>query len=258
MEVAKLKIRCISRPHFDVDSFLEFLNEESESWKRTPKAKCADEIVEVAGRICYMSFSKKQSSKTNLEYIRNLIDQGHESVLEHVSWTFLMTGVSRSFTHQLVRHRVGFAFSQLSQQYHDETDAKIIAPPYLKKDPERFSHWKDSISQSFKTYRSLIKEAKNDHTYIYSSKKEKLRDIRSTARSVLPNAIETKMMVTANARAIRHFLSIRGSLEGDWEMRAVSTRLYEIVSQDAPALFQDFIVEIFADGSSKIVRKKIN
>lgn len=257
MEIAELKIRCISRPNFDINSFLEFLSEESESWKRTPEAKCADEIVEAAGRICYMSFGKKQSSKNNSEYIRNLIDQGHESVLEHVSWTFLMTGVSRSFTHQLVRHRVGFAFSQLSQQYHDETDAKIIAPTSLKKDPERFSRWKDSVSQSFETYRSLIKEAKNDHTSIYSNKKEKLRDLRSTARSVLPNAIGTKIVVTANARALRHFLSIRGSLEGDWEMRAVSTRLYEIVSQDAPALFQDFIIEICEDGSSKIVKKII-
>jgi flavin-dependent thymidylate synthase len=78
----------------------------------------AEKIVENAGRVCYLSFENLSGRSTEL-YIQNLIRQGHESVLEHASWTFVLTGVSRSFSHQMVRHRAGFAYSQLSQQYVD-------------------------------------------------------------------------------------------------------------------------------------------
>ena len=108
----------LSSPQFDTQAFLDFLRLEQEAWNRTPCATGSEELVEVAGRICYMSFGEKQSRRSNREYIQNLIAQGHESVLEHVSWTFLIVGVSRAFTHQLVRHRIGFSFSQLSMKVY--------------------------------------------------------------------------------------------------------------------------------------------
>src|SRR5437879_5398802 len=130
------QLYLLSRPTFDVEAFLTFLSQESLTWRRTQSATEAEEIVEAAGRICYMSFGASQSPRDNFEYIQNLIRMGHDSVLEHVSWTVLVTGVSRAFTHQLVRHRVGFAFSQLSQQYHDEHYAGFVMPPILKDVPE--------------------------------------------------------------------------------------------------------------------------
>ena len=84
----------ISRCSFDVEALLSFLKEERIEWQRTPKATEPEEIVEVAGRVCYMSFGERQSPRSNGEYIRNLIGQKHESVLEHVNWTFLLVGVS--------------------------------------------------------------------------------------------------------------------------------------------------------------------
>src|SRR5689334_13364185 len=114
-------VYLISSPRFKIAEFNRFLAAERLQWKRTPHSAPAEELVEVSGRICYLSFGALQSPRSNREYIQNLIDREHESVLEHASWTFLLTGVSRAFTHQLVRHRVGFSFSQLSQQYHDET-----------------------------------------------------------------------------------------------------------------------------------------
>ena len=131
----KPKIYLIARSRFDEEAFLPFLREEKAKWHRTAGATEPEEIVEISGRICYMSFKTKrtkQSPRSNADYIRNLIEQGHESVLEHVSWTFLLTGVSRALTHQLVRHRVGFSFSQLSQQYHEETGATFVENALLK------------------------------------------------------------------------------------------------------------------------------
>ncbi len=213
--------------------------------------------MEAAGRVCYMSFGVHQSPRTNAEYIRHLIRMGHESVLEHVSWTFLVTGVSRAFTHQLVRHRVGFAFSQLSQQYHDETEAEFVEPWPLGSHPDARAAWEQAVSSAKGAYREILQILRGLEGKIGKNPaqhKEVQRAIRSAARSVLPNATETKIVVTANARALRHFFAIRGSIPGDVEMRKVGTELLRLVQAEAPSLFFDFRVERLPDGSP-IVRR---
>jgi thymidylate synthase (FAD) len=115
-----VRVHLVSRPQFDLGEFLAFLANSQMGWRRSAGAGDAQELIEAAGRVCYMSFGQNQSERTNVEYIRNLIELGHESVLEHVNWGFVISGISRALSHQIVRHRVGFAFSQLSQQYHDE------------------------------------------------------------------------------------------------------------------------------------------
>src|ERR1044072_8132924 len=115
-----MKVYVIGRPRFETRTLLSFLRDKGTSWKRSRNSTECEQLVEIGGRVCYMSFGKAQSPRTNAQYIRNLIEMGHESVLEHVSWTFIIAGISRAFTPQLVRHRVGISFSQLSQQYHDE------------------------------------------------------------------------------------------------------------------------------------------
>ena len=212
----KLIVYLINRPQFDVETLLPFLASQKTSWNRSPNATEAEEIVEVAGRLCYMSFGPRQSPKTNQAYIKHLITMGHDSVLEHVNWTFLLEGVSRGFSHQLVRHRVGFAFSQLSQQYHDEREAQFIEPTLVKKHPEAKDTWKKAINTANESYQELMELLKNlefDETKELD-KKETKRAIFSAARSVLPNATDTKVLVTGNARALRHFLKIRGGIPG--------------------------------------------
>jgi thymidylate synthase (FAD) len=207
--------------------------------------------VEIAGRICYMSFGDKQSPRRNGAYIHNLIKQGHESVLEHVSWTFLLARISRAFTHQLVRHRVGFAFSQLSQQYHEETSATFVEPAHLQQSPRALEAWRKAIAISQESY-NVILDSLAEHEGKQGpelSKKEFKRAIRSAARSVLPNATETKIVVTANARALRHFFKIRGSIPGDIEMREVAAELFKLVQNDGPSLFADFSLQQLADGT---------
>jgi len=255
MKISTPQLRCIAKTVVDFNMIQDFLGVENTTWKKTKNSSVSDDLIEFSGRVCYMSFGSRQSPRTNAEYIRNLIESGHGSVLEHASWTFLASGVSRGFTHQLVRHRVGFSYSQLSQQYYDESDADFVAPPSLRKGTVLYIKWVDAMQSSLGLYRELIASAKKLSINKSFSNKEKLRELRTTARSILPNAIETKIVFTVNARAIRNFLDARGAIEGDWEMREVSSQIFDIVKEDAPSVFQDFEVVTLDDGSRSVKRR---
>ena len=199
-----------------------------------------------------MSFlpDKSKTRHPTSKYIANLIKKEHESVLEHVSWSFILDDVSRAFTHQLVRHRVGFAFSQLSQQYHVESDAAFVVPTGLPETSPSAKLWEDTVSAIQRAYKALLSDLDSKGP---QKPKERKRWHRSIARSLMPNATATTIAITANARTLRHFFRVRGTIEGDYEMREVCAALLEIVSQDSPALFADFAIETHIDGE-KIVR----
>lgn len=252
------QIYLLARPRIDADGIHRFLQDTNAQWRQTDTATEAERMIEFAGRICYMSFGAHQSARDNREYIRNLIISGHESVLEHVSWTFLITGVSRGFSHQLVRHRVGIAFSQMSQQYHDEKDAEFVVPTGIDKHPEALRLWEEQTTSALEAYRQisdlLRADAVSDEAGL--TEKEKKRLLRSIARSVLPAATETKIVMTGNARALRHFLEVRGTIPGDIEMRVVASELLRILTVEAPSVFFDFAVEVLEDDGSPIVCHK--
>lgn len=241
-------IYILARPSFDVEEADRFLGDSSLEWAESAGASAAERLVEFCGRICYMSFRKDTSTirHPNYSYIGNLIASGHGSVLEHVSWSFLLDGVSRAFTHQLVRHRVGFSFSQLSQQYHDESDVEFLVPIGLSAEDRKA--WTRAAEALKIAYRSFLNSSFPDHL----SKREALRHRRSVARSILPNAAATTIAVTANARALRHFFEVRGTIEGDYEMRAVACELFKAIVPDAPSLFQGLEVVQHADGAEII------
>ncbi|WP_374940814.1 FAD-dependent thymidylate synthase [Bradyrhizobium sp. SRS-191] len=213
-----------------------------------------ERIVEIAGRTCYLSFSNPSGRDTG-EYIENLVRQGHESVLEHVSWTFLLSGVSRAFTHQLVRHRAGFSYSQLSQQYVDHRAIRFVVPAEIQSQPGLLASWKGTVLAQRGAYIELVESLNRLPSPLKS--REKIRSMRSAARSVLPNCVEAVIAVTANARSWRHFLDVRGATEGDVEMRRVSALLLHLLKQDAPNMFSDFSQASLSDGwpiVQKIVR----
>ncbi len=143
----------LSRPHF-TNEYQAFLAKTGVIWQET-KVSDAERVVEFAGRICYMSFGARQSPRDNAAYIANLIDQGHDSVLEHASWTFLLDGVSRSLTHQLIRHRIGFSYSQLSQQYYDHSAAEFLMPTGLEQNPVAFAAWSAAIEAARNAYYTI-------------------------------------------------------------------------------------------------------
>lgn len=248
-------VYCLARPNFEYSEFLRFLKDVNVEWRRDAKASNGEELVEVSGRICYMSFGAQQSKRDNGEYIANLLRQGHESVLEHASWTLLITGVSRSFTHQLVRHRAGFSYSQLSQQYHEERNLSVIVPSEISNNPELLAEWEDVVVRSHRVYNDSLDqlEAMGD-TPKEVPVREELRKVRSASRSILTEATATKIVLSANARSLRHLFTVRGGIIGDQEMRRVTSLLFEIVRRDAPNLFQDFDLQSLDDGSPIIVK----
>lgn len=256
--VEQPRIYLISRPALDMQAVKKFLADEATSWRRSAKSTESERLVELGGRVCYMSFGDSQSPRTTREYIHNLIVQGHESVLEHAVWTLLITAVSRAFSHQLVRHRVGFSFSQLSQQYHDQTDAQFVLPEPLQHDGRAVEIWKAAIVSSKDAYGKLMAEIQErlSASDPNMSTKERHRALRSAARSVLPNATETKVLVTANARALRHFLDVRGGIIGDPEMRRVAASLLRLMQKEAPAMFDDFRLKFRPDKSPMVVHTK--
>jgi thymidylate synthase (FAD) len=155
---------------------------------------------------------------------------------------------------------VGFSFSQLSQQYHDERQASFVMPAHLESIPEAREAWIKAIDATKEAYASINALLLKNGSYLSEDldKKELNRAVRSAARSVLPNATETKIVITANARALRHFFDVRGSIPGDIEMRRVAAALLGIVKREAPGMFFDFKIESLSDGSPIVRRNDRN
>jgi thymidylate synthase (FAD) len=193
-----------------------------------------------------------QSPKTNANYLQHLIDQGHESVLEHAVYSVVADGISRGLSHQLVRHRAGFSYSQLSQQYHDETNAEFAAPLGLGHSSNAHRVWRSAVNNAKDAYAVLMGDIARSKYASHLSRKERLRAIRSLARGVLPNATVTTLVITGNARAWRHLLKIRGAISGDPEMRTFCAQLFNLLRRETPDLFRGF--EIKRDRLGPFVR----
>ncbi|MCS7046636.1 MAG: FAD-dependent thymidylate synthase, partial [Gemmataceae bacterium] len=172
----------------------------------------------------------------------------HGSVLEHAVWNFIVTGVSRSLTHELIRHRAGFGYSQLSQRYVDESIAEYVEPDCIAADPELHRLWLETIAVAHQAYLTLterLMEAFQDEP----DKTLRRKLARQAARSVLPNATETKIFVTANARALRHFIELRGSRHAETEIRKLAIQVLRIMQKQAPNLFGDYQLVPLPDGT---------
>lgn len=233
------------------DGMQRFLADRQLTWVHDGAASDAERAAEAAGRVCYMSFGDRQHRKSTAEYLANIIAQGHGSVLEHANFTLLVDGITRALSHQLVRHRVGFAYSQLSQQYNDESGATFAEPEGLSRDAglqQRWNRWSD---ETLSLYGALLRFNGHDTAADGASltKKERSRLARSIARSVLPNATLTTLVTTGNARAWRYLLRTRGDIAGDLEMRAYCVAAYRILNGIAPHLFAGFGIGEDALGS---------
>jgi thymidylate synthase (FAD) len=224
-----------------------FLNEEGLVFT-TDSGVPAEILNEIAGRTCYMSFGKGR--KSNQEYLENILSSKHGSVLEHAVWNLLITGVSRALTHELVRHRAGFAYSQLSQRYVDESEARYVVPPLYQESPELREKWQHTIECIRSAYRELA-EVTAQHVqqkHPDMPPRDRRKWARQAARSILPNACETKIFVTGNSRAWRHFLEQRGSPHADTEIRLLAVEVCRVLKRESPNLFHDVEIVDQPDG----------
>jgi thymidylate synthase (FAD) len=242
--VREPKLYLVGRQTVNRDAIDAFLGDHGVTWQ-TDTEVGAEALAEIAGRVCYMSYGKGR--KTNAEFLGHIVDVGHGSVLEHGVWSFLITGVSRSFTHELIRHR-HFSYSQLSQRYVDESESDFVEPDVIANDPELHAVWAEAVNATRAAYDKLVAGLEKHFT---STPEKTLRRklARQAARSVLPNATETKIFVTANARALRHFIELRGSEHADVEIRKVAVAMLKLMRVESPAMFADYTLVPLADGS---------
>lgn len=205
-------------------------------------------LAEFAGRACYQSWHKPNpKTATNAGYLRHILEVGHLSVLEHGSVTFYFTGVSRSFTHELIRHR-HFSYSQLSQRYVPERDAAMVEPDVIAEDPELHATFVAATEASVQAYRELLEGLEKKFADVGSSTLRR-KQARQAARAVLPNATETRIVVTGNYRAWRHFIAMRATEHADVEIRALAVECLRQLREVAPNVFNDFTISRLEDGS---------
>src|SRR4249919_3776980 len=197
-----------------------------------------ERLAEFAGRLCYMSQHNPAKRQTR-EYLENIKKQGHGSVLEHANYSILLEGVSRSLTHELVRHRAGFAYSQLSQRYVDESQASFVIPPAVAGDDALEGVWRAQVEQAQAVYVDLVAKLMERYGWV-ADKVHRRKMAREAARAVLPNATETKIVVTANARAWRTMLELRSSEGAELEIRRMAVAVLRMLKQEAPGFFSDF------------------
>jgi thymidylate synthase (FAD) len=237
-EIVPPQVRLIAWTHFETPDDVPWDTD----------AEGGQALAEFAGRACYQSWNKPNpSTATNAGYLRHILEVGHLSVLEHGTVTFYFTGVSRSFTHELIRHR-HFSYSQLSQRYVPERDAAMVEPEAIAADPELHKKFVEATEASVRAYTELLEGLERRFAGVDNATLRR-KQARQAARAVLPNATETRIVVTGNYRAWRHFIAMRATEHADVEIRELAVECLRQLQRVAPNVFADFTITALADGS---------
>jgi thymidylate synthase (FAD) len=231
------RITLIARPQFLEPAHLPV------QWKG--EASDGERIAEFAGRLCYMS-QHNPAGRTTAEYLTNILKQGHGSVFEHSTYVVLIEGISRSCSHELVRHRAGWGYSQLSQRYVDETHAAFVMPPAIQGDPLLEAEWTAQVVAAQVAYVAAVEHLMARYAWV-DDKIHRRKLAREAARSVLPNATEVKIVASANVRAWRTMLELRLGEGAELEIRRMAVACLRLLQREAAALFGDFEIYPAAD-----------
>jgi thymidylate synthase (FAD) len=213
------------------------------------------QLCKVAGQLCYMSFGRKRSFNEQAErYFTNLKSSGHGSVFEHANFSLLLYGISRSVTHELVRHRAGLGFSQQSQRYVSGRMVRFVERPEYVIDEELHTQFLQRIDRAAGEYASIterILAMQQGGTQLLSAeaRTDLRKKVQQTARSVLPNETEAPIVVTGNARAWRHVISMRASEHAETEIRELAVRIFLCLYLTDPVIFSDYTLVQLPDGT---------
>lgn len=237
-EIVTPQVKLIAWTHFEPP--------EDVPW--STDAEGGQALAEFAGRACYQSWRKPNpATATNAGYLEHILEVGHLSVLEHGSVTFYFTGISRSLTHELVRHR-HFSYSQLSQRYVPERDAGMVEPDVIAEDPDLHAKFVAACEASVRAYTELLEGLEKRFADVSDSTSRR-KHARQAARAVLPNATETRIVVTGNYRAWRHFITMRATEHADVEIRQLAVACLKELQRVAPSVFADFTLSTLPDGT---------
>lgn len=219
-----------------------------------------ERLAATAAKLCYSS-SDISSLRDGLtpekteSFIDMLVSIGHESVMEHVSFTFGIEGISRACSHQLVRHRIA-SYSQKSQRYVSESGFEYITPPEIEAIPEAKAEYDRIISEISRSYEKIadLLTAKHTEELTASGTDEKTaaskarKAANEDARFLLPNACETKIVVTMNVRSLFNFFRHRCCNRAQWEIRAVADEMLRLCLEKAPHIFSHAGPSCVAEG----------
>ncbi|MFY9191175.1 MAG: FAD-dependent thymidylate synthase [Lawsonella sp.] len=234
----RMRVQLIAHTHFEAPASVD--------WETD--ADGAEALTEFAGRACYETWDKPNPhTATNASYVRHILEVGHTSLLEHSSVTFYITGISRSCTHELIRHR-HFSYSQLSQRYVDEDDFKVVPPPVIAEDPELVEIFKTAAEENKLAYKRLLEKLEKKFAAEPNALLRR-KQVRQAARAVLPNATETRIVVTGNLRSWRHFIAMRATEYADVEIRRLAVECLRKLQKIAPTIFDDFEIGRLPDGT---------
>jgi len=261
-------IACIGRPHyvhgalrgflsgFDEElGFMEYLSDVPDP--QQPGAA----LAKTAGQLCYMSFGPKRTrSDESAKYLGHIKEARHGSVLEHPAYSVVVYGGDRSFTHELVRHRVGVGFSQVSQRYVDGKTLRFVERVEYQNDGQLHHLFEFRIDRAAREYdeiaRMLMERQAEGVATLSAERKTDLRKkVNQAARSSLPNETEAPVMFSFNARALRHVLEMRAAAPADLAIRAVAFRLFLCQSMLEPTLLDDYDIVSLPDGTYGVETK---
>jgi thymidylate synthase, flavin-dependent len=194
-------------------------------------------LIYAAFRQCYHAgfvadmwprlLSGEVDRETQADFVRKVLESGHDSPVEHASFSFAVAGISRACSHQIVRHRIA-SYSQQSQRYVDATNMDYVLPPAIAKIPEareRFEAFMKDVGYAYADLKAILEE---------HGRKDKAKE---DARFVLPQAAETRIVITMNCRALLHFFHLRCCTRAQWEIRAMADAMLALCKAELPAIF---------------------
>ena len=210
-----------------------------------------EKLIAASAKLCYASADIDTlldglTEEKTLSFIEMLTNIGHESPIEHLSFTFGIEGVSRTLLAQITRHRIA-SFSVQSQRYVEEKNFQFVTPPEIKNEPNAIKIFNEQMESSINSYNKLVDILKEKHynTFISEGMDEKSAKTKAQkkaiedARFVLPNACDTKMIVTMNARSLMNFFRLRCCTRAQWEIKAVADEMLRLCYEVAPVLFKN-------------------
>lgn len=254
----------VSKPQTNLDGLSTFLSgfdpslEFGDYLSDPDKLQSGAQLIKFGGQACYASFGPKRSkNKDAQKYIDHIKDSGHGSVLEHANYSLFFYGVSRSVTHELVRHRAGFAFSQLSQRYVDGKVLRFVERPEYQTDATLHDYFVEDIDGAVERYErraaQLMALQTGGDTSLSAERKTDMRKkVNQSAREVLPNETETFLQVTGNVRAWRHACEMRANEAADTGIRELFIRAFQCLKAVDSTLFSDYEIIALSDGTKAL------
>jgi len=215
----------------------------------------SSQLCKTAGQTCYASFGPRHTTNENAAaYFERLTSAGHGSVLEHASFSFLLFGISRSVTHELVRHRAGVGISQISQRYVSGAVLRFVERPEYQNDEELHRLFEERADRAATEYGAMadrLLERQEGGSSMLSAdyKTDARKKVQQTARSLLPNETEAPMVFTGNVRALRHIIEMRADAHAESEIRNLAVRIFLCLVTADPILFGDYSITELPDGT---------